>query len=156
VSLVTGSSNATVTTSAPHGLASGGMVTISGTASGNGVYQITSVSGSTFQIGLGGLPANSSLTDATLQGTAYAGPSDNGTTTTTFSGTNSNYLLLQDTVFFTGTNLNDPTLPTDYITVGVKGWCSGTCAGEDTKIQACLTINGVNCWPTNASAKYQE
>jgi hypothetical protein len=38
----------------------------------------------------------------------------------------------------------------------VKGWCSGSCAGEDAKIQACLTINGVTCWPTNATAKYQE
>ena len=38
----------------------------------------------------------------------------------------------------------------------MKGWCSGTCAGEDSKIQACLTINGVTCWPTNATAKYQE
>jgi hypothetical protein len=44
----------------------------------------------------------------------------------------------------------------EYLTISVKGWCSGNCAGEDAKIQACLTINGVTCWPTNAAAKYQE
>src|ERR1019366_6414528 len=38
----------------------------------------------------------------------------------------------------------------------VKGWCSGSCASEDAKIQACLTINGVTCWPANVTAKYQE
>jgi|GEM_PF-5888855 len=75
-----------------------------------------------------------------------------------FTGIHSNVLFLRDQTFWTagGTNLWDLTLPTEYLTVSVKGWCSGTCAGEDAKIQACLTINGVTCWPTNAAAKYQE
>ncbi len=79
-----------------------------------------------------------------------------GSTPATFSGTNSNMLLLSDEGFFTGINLNDSSLPLDYFTLSVQGWCSGNCAGEDAKIQACLTINGVNCWPTNATARFQE
>ena len=75
-----------------------------------------------------------------------------------FTGTHSNVLFLRDNQFWIagGTNLWDLTLPTEYLVVSVKSWCSGSCAGEDAKIQACLTINGVTCWPTNATAKYQE
>src|SRR5205085_1929065 len=64
--------------------------------------------------------------------------------------------LLRDDLFSTGTNPYDVSLPMDYLTLAVKAWCSGTCAGEDAKIQACLTVNGVTCWPANATAKYQE
>jgi hypothetical protein len=151
-----GSGGATVTTVGPHGLTQDSRVTISGLAQGNGVYSVNSPSSNSFVIAQGSLPSNTVLTDATLQVTVFAGTSDNGSTTTNFSGTNSNFLLLRDDFFFTGINLADPTLPTDYLTLSLKGWCQGTCAGEDAKVQACLTINGVNCWPTNASAKYQE
>ena len=155
VKIVVGSGNATVTTTAAHGLAANSRVTISGLAVGNGSYAVSATTATTFTIGQGGLPSNTTLTDATLQVTAYAGTADNGTTTN-FHGTNSNFLLLRDDAFSTGINLHDATLPTDYLTLSVKGWCSGGCAGEDAKIQACLTINGVTCWPTNATARYQE
>ena len=70
----------------------------------------------------------------------------------TFKGSQSNFLCSRDENLWIagGTNLADITLPTEWITLSVKGWCSGQCAGEDAKIQACLTINGVTCWPTNA------
>jgi len=155
VQIAVGSGSATVTTSTAHGLAANSRVPISGLSAGNGVYAVNGTTTTTFTIGQGGLPANTTLTNASLQVTAYAGPADNGTTTN-FSGVNSNYLLLRDDTFSTGINLSDSTLPTDYLTLSVKGWCSGGCAGEDAKIQACLTINGVTCWPTNATAKYQE
>ena len=76
----------------------------------------------------------------------------------TFRGTQSNSLFLRDNNLWVagGTNLADLTLPTEWLTLSLKAWCSGSCAGEDAKIQACLTINGVTCWPTNATAKYQE
>jgi hypothetical protein len=155
VTIVVGSGSATVTTSSPHGLTAPSAVTISGLAAGNGVYLITGASSTTFTIGQGSLPSNTTLTDATLAVAAYAGTADNGNAVT-FSGVNSNFLQLRDEGFSTGTNLTDPALPLDYLTLSVKGWCQGTCAGEDAKIQACLTINGVTCWPTNATAKYQE
>ena len=90
-------------------------------------------------------------------GTSNAVLTDDGTTAS-FKGTQSSVLFLRDQAYWPagGTNLWDLTLPTDYVTVSLKGWCSGTCAGEDAKIQACLTINGVTCWPTNATARYQE
>jgi hypothetical protein len=90
-------------------------------------------------------------------GTASAVLADDGTVAS-FKGTQSSALFLRDQTFWPagGANLWDLTLPTEYVTVSLKGWCLGTCAGEDAKIQACLTINGVTCWPTNATAKYQE
>ncbi|MCU1234468.1 MAG: hypothetical protein JWP63_2435 [Candidatus Solibacter sp.] len=79
-------------------------------------------------------------------------------TAATFKGSQSNFLVLNDQSLWNagGTNLADITLPTEWITLSLKAWCSGACAGEDAKIQACVTINGVTCWPTNATAKYQE
>ena len=79
-------------------------------------------------------------------------------TSATFSGTQSNFLTMRDQNLWNagGTNLADLTLPTEWITLSLKAWCSGTCAGEDAKVQACLTVNGVTCWPTNGTAKYQE
>src|ERR1039457_5627588 len=76
----------------------------------------------------------------------------------TFSGAVSNMLFLSDTTFWmgVGTNLNQLMTPTEYLSVGLKAWCSGMCAGEDAKIHACLSVNGVTCWPTNAAGKYQE
>ncbi|MCX6629234.1 MAG: hypothetical protein NTW28_16575 [Candidatus Solibacter sp.] len=83
---------------------------------------------------------------------------ENDTTSATFTGVTSGMLFLRDAAFWLsgGTNLSDLTLPTEFLTLSVKAWCSGTCAGEDAKIQACLSINGVTCWPTNATAKFQE
>jgi hypothetical protein len=162
VSIVTGSGTATVTTSTAHQLKAGSIVALSGltgsASGGNDLYQVTGVSSSTaFQIGQGALPANTTFGDVTLAVTASAVNADDGTSAT-YTGTQSNVLFLRDQTFWTagGTNLSDLTLPTEYLTVSVKGWCTGTCAGEDAKIQACLTINGVTCWPTNAAAKYQE
>jgi hypothetical protein len=162
VSLVVGSGSATVTTSTVHNLTAGSIVTLSGltggNSGGNGVYAVTNVpSSTTFQIGQGGLPANTTPAEVTLGVTASAVSADAGLTAT-FSGTDSNTLFLRDQTLWvgSGTSLYDLNLPTEFITVQVKGWCSGNCAGEDAKIQACLTINGVTCWPTNAAAKYQE
>src|ERR1035437_10314888 len=89
--------------------------------------------------------------------TPAAALTDDGSSAS-FTGTHSNALVLRDQTFWAagGTNLGDLTLPTEYLTVSVKGWCSGTCAGEDATIQACLMCNGVTCWSTNAAAKYQE
>jgi hypothetical protein len=162
VSIVVGSGMATVTTSTAHQLKTGSIVALAGltgsASGGNGAYQVAGVSSSTaFQIRQGALPANTTLGDVTLAVTANAVNADDGTPAS-YTGTQSNVLFLRDQTFWTagGTSLYDLTLPTEYLTVSVKGWCSGTCVGEDTKIQACLTINGVTCWPTNATAKYQE
>ena len=162
VSAVVGSGTATVTTSTAHQLKTGSIVSISGltgsASGGNGLYQVTGVSSSTaFQIGQGALPASTTLGGVALAVTANAVNADDGTAAT-YSGTQSNLLFLRDQTFWNagGTSLYDLTLPTEYLTVSVKGWCTGNCAGEDAKIQACLTINGVSCWPTNATAKYQE
>ena len=162
VSIVVDSGSATVNTSTAHQLQAGSIIAISGltgaASGGNGEYQVTSVSSSTaFQIGQGGLPGYTTFANAPLAVTANAVNADDGTVAS-YTGSRSNVLFLRDQTFWTagGTNLWDLTLPTEYLTVSVKGWCSGTCAGEDAKIQTCLTINGVSCWPTNATAKYQE
>lgn len=159
VSVAVGSGSATVTTSVAHELKNGSLVTISGLAgSGNGAYTVYYVSSpTTFQIGQGALPSNTILTDVTLAVSANAVSADD-TTAARYTGTQSNPLFLRDETLWAsgGTNLWDPSLPMEFVTVSVKGWCSGTCAGEDAKIQACLTINGVTCWPTDATAKYQE
>ena len=162
VSIVVGSGTATVTTSTAHQLKTGSIVALSGLTGsasvGNGPYQVAGVSSSTaFQIWQRSLPGNTTFGDATLAVTANSVSADDGTVAS-YTGTHSNPLFLRDETFWTagGTFLYDLTLPVEYLTVSVKGWCSGTCAGEDAKIQACLTINGVACWPTNATAKYQE
>jgi hypothetical protein len=162
VAIVVGTGTATVTTSTAHQLKTGSIVALSGltgsASGGNGLYPVTGVSSSTaFQVGQGALPANTTLGDVTLAVTANAVNADDGTWAS-YTGTQSNVLVLREQSFWVagGTNLSDLSLPTEYLTLSVKGWCSGTCAGEDAKIQACLTINGVTCWPTNATAKYQE
>ncbi len=162
VSIVVGSGSATVNTSTAHQLKAGSIVGLSGltggASGGNGLYQVTYVPSSTaFRIGQGNLPANTTLGDAAIAVTANAVNADDSTSAS-FSGTRSNMLFLRDETLWTagGTNLWDIALPMEYLTLSIKGWCSGACAGEDAKVQACLTINGVTCWPTNATAKYQE
>jgi hypothetical protein len=162
VSIVVGSGSATVNTSTPHQIAAGSMVTVAGlsgsASAGNGVYPVTGVSSPTaFQIPQNSLPANATLAGGALAVTATAVNADDGTAAT-FKGAQSDFLLLRDDALWiaTGTNLTDLTLPTDWVTLSVKGWCSGTCGGEDAKVQACLTIIGVTCWPTNGTAKYQD
>src|SRR5436309_14268496 len=39
----------------------------------------------------------------------------------------------------------------ESLTFSIKAWCSGGCAGENAKIQVCLTQNGVSCWPSAAN-----
>ena len=59
----------------------------------------------------------------------------------TFSGSGRNWLVMRTSpVSFAG-------FPLEGLILSVKGWCSGTCAGDDAKIQACLTVNGLSCWP---------
>src|SRR5260370_26359283 len=84
VSIVVGSGSATVNTSTAHQLQTGSIVAISGltgTASGgNGQYQVTGVSSSTsFQVWQGGLPAYTTLGNATLTVTANSVNADDGT-----------------------------------------------------------------------------
>ncbi len=159
VSIVVGAGSATVNTSVAHGLQAGAVVAISGSAAGgNGSYQISSVPTATsFQIPRSSLPASTTLQGGALAVTAGAITANNGTAAT-FSGAGSNLLFLRDPTYWpgSGTNLFDITLPTEFIVLSLSGWCAGTCAGEDTKLQACITINGVSCWPSNATAKYQE
>ena len=161
-SIVVGSGSATVNTLAPHQLLSGSTVTLSGltgsAAGANGIYAISGVfSPTSFQIPQSALPANTILQNSTLAVTASAVNADDGVAAT-YTGSQSNFLLLRDQTLWigSGTNLYDITLPTEWLTLSVKAWCSGACAGEGSKIQACLTINGVTCWPSNATAKYQE
>jgi hypothetical protein len=63
----------------------------------------------------------------------------------TYSGTGRDWLVLIDPA----ANFGDGGL--ESLTLEVKGWCSGTCAGEDRKVQVCLTVNGVSCWPNNSN-----
>src|SRR5450759_4822365 len=46
----------------------------------------------------------------------------------TFTGTTSDMLFLRDTAIWLGggTNLSDLTLPTEFLTLSVKAWCTGT------------------------------
>jgi hypothetical protein len=97
------------------------------------------------------------IDSASAWGTPAAAIVDNASSAT-FTGTTSDMLFLSDSAFWRsgGTNLSDLILPTEFLTLSVKAWCTGTCAGEDAKIQACISINGVTCWPTNTTAKFQE
>ena len=63
-----------------------------------------------------------------------------------YTGTGSDWLFLRDQKL-TFSN----TYPVESMTFSVKGWCSGPCAGDNAKIQACITINGVSCWPSSAN-----
>jgi hypothetical protein len=63
-----------------------------------------------------------------------------------FSGSGRNWLLLRDE------SLAFPDIyQLESMTFSVKGWCGGACAGEDAKIQACITANGVSCWPNESN-----
>ncbi|MEO8596166.1 MAG: hypothetical protein ABI759_22800 [Candidatus Solibacter sp.] len=162
ISVVAGPYNsATVTTSAAHQLKNGGVVMIGGLtgslAAGNGAHQVTSVpTTTTFVMDRGSLPASTNVTDTMLTVTADPVTADDSTAAS-YSGTQSSPLFIGDQTFWTaGPNLWDPTLPLEYISLSVKGWCNGPCAGDNAKIQACITVNGVTCWPTDGTAKYQE
>jgi len=64
-----------------------------------------------------------------------------------YSGTTSDWLAVTDQ------NLtNSGGNPIDSVVFSALAWCSGTCSGADANIQVCLTVNGVNCWPSNATA----
>ena len=64
----------------------------------------------------------------------------------TFSGTGRNWLLMTDP------SLDYNGYPLESLTLSLKAWCSGACAGDDAKVQACLTVNGVSCWPDQNNA----
>jgi hypothetical protein len=62
-----------------------------------------------------------------------------------YHGASSDWLALTDPTL----NFGDKVL--ESLTLSLKGWCSGPCAGDDSKIQVCLTVNGVSCWPTGSN-----
>jgi hypothetical protein len=68
----------------------------------------------------------------------------------TYSGTGQDWLVLTDNAI--NWLSNNATLET--LTFSVKAWCTGACVGDNARLQACLTVNGVSCWPANASAVY--
>jgi hypothetical protein len=79
---------------------------------------------------------------------AWTNPSNalaDDTASTTFSGPGSDWLFLQDSQL----TFNNGGL--EALTFSVNGRCSGACAGDDAKIQACITVNKVSCWPTAAN-----
>lgn len=63
----------------------------------------------------------------------------------TYSGTTSDWLTLSagDQTFNNGAGL-------ESVTLSLKAWAS-TGSGDNATIQACLTVNGVSCWPTAAN-----
>jgi hypothetical protein len=87
-----------------------------------------------------------SFTVVTSPSAAWSNPAnvsgDDGASAT-FSGSGRDWLVLRDTALSYG----------DYylesVTFSAKAWCSGPCTGDDAKIQVCLTVNGVSCWPDN-------
>lgn len=87
----------------------------------------------------------------TAVGSAWVNPSNvrnDDTSSTTYSGTTSDWLFVSDSQYNYGS---------ESITLSLKAWCSvGACSGENSKIEACFTINGSTCWPSNATAKIQE
>jgi hypothetical protein len=97
------------------------------------------------------LPAAGDHTFNVVTGSAWTTPNNvlgDDTSSATFSGTGSNWVFIGDDVFNAGT---------DYVTLSLKAWCSsGACSGESAKVEACLSINTVNCWPSDAAAKLQE
>lgn len=62
---------------------------------------------------------------------------DDGTAAT-FSGSERNWLFLKDP------SLNYGDYGLETLTFSMKAWCSGSCAADDGKVQACLTVNGVS------------
>jgi hypothetical protein len=80
---------------------------------------------------------------------AWSNPSnvlgDDGSAAT-FSGPGRNWLLMKDS------SLNYGDYGLETFTFSMKAWCSGACAADEARVQACLTINGVSCWPDQNSA----
>jgi len=65
-----------------------------------------------------------------------------------YSGATSDWLVLN------AGNLNldlGSGTPLESLTFSAKAWCSGTCTGDRAKIQVCLTVNGVSCWPSQSN-----
>lgn len=92
-------------------------------------------------------------------GSAWTNPTnvlaDDGSAAT-YSGTGSDFLFVSDSTF-PAVGLDSLDRPTDYLYLGIKAWCSvGACVSADATIQVCLTIDGTTCWPSNATAKFQE
>jgi hypothetical protein len=77
---------------------------------------------------------------------AWSGPSnvisDDGSAAT-FSGSGRDWLIMRDSTLSYGDYYLESLL------FSAKAWCSGPCAGDDAKIQVCLTVNGVSCWPND-------
>jgi len=68
------------------------------------------------------------------------------TAAASFTGTGRDWLLLRDQRL-----AFSDVYPVESLLFSVKGWCSGACVGENAKIQACVTINGVSCWPNSSN-----
>ena len=64
-----------------------------------------------------------------------------------YSGTGSDWLFIADP------NLSFGDAKLESLAFSLKAWCSGACAGEDAKVQVCLTVNGVSCWPTSSNVQ---
>jgi hypothetical protein len=81
-------------------------------------------------------------------GTNWTGASNvltNDALSATYSGTTSDWLILNagDQTFNNQAGL-------ESVTLSLKAWAS-TGSGDNATIQACLTVNGVSCWPTAAN-----
>jgi hypothetical protein len=61
---------------------------------------------------------------------------------TTFSGSGRDWLVLHDSAL----SYDDYYL--ESFLFSAKAWCSGACGGDDAKIQVCLTVDGLSCWPS--------
>ena len=66
-----------------------------------------------------------------------------------FGGGNTAWLFLRDDRLDLG-DRDTPTLTylgrtINSVQVGLKAWCTGACAGDDRKVELCLTVNGVSC-----------
>ncbi len=65
-----------------------------------------------------------------------------------YTGTNSDWLFLRDQDLVFG-----DVYPLESLTFSVLGWCSGPCVADNAKIQACITVNGVSCWPNSSNVQ---
>jgi hypothetical protein len=75
----------------------------------------------------------------------------------TYSNAAQDFLFVQANLAY-GRNPSSAATAPDYMTVSLKAWCSsgGTCGtGNNAQLEACITLNGVSCWPSNAAAKFQ-
>lgn len=107
-----------------------------------------------------GFGADGPFDFTTATGGAWTNPSnvkvDDGSSAT-YSGSGSDFLYVSDTGY-DNTALNQiGGRPTEFLYLQIKAWCSvGSCTSANATLQACLTIDGTTCWPTNATAKFQE